>query len=74
MRGFRALAVAVVAAARHRPTSRVADREASVLFVRRRVAALDVQRHTSELGQGVTTVEQTVLGLAARTELGGLSY
>ncbi|WP_207630908.1 MULTISPECIES: type IV toxin-antitoxin system AbiEi family antitoxin [unclassified Actinopolyspora] len=69
----RALAVAVVAATRHRPTLRVADREATVLFVRRRVAALDVQRHTSELGQGwLTTVEQTVLDLAARPDLGGL--
>lgn len=69
----RALAVAVVAATRHRPTLHVADREATVLFVRRRVAALDVQRHTSELGQGwVTTIEQTVLDLAARPDLGGL--
>ncbi len=69
----RGLAVAVVAATRHRSTLHVADREATVLFVRRRVAALDVQRHTSELGQGwVTTIEQTVLDLAARPELGGL--
>lgn len=69
----RALAIAVVAAVRHRPTLHVADREAGVLFVRRRVAALDVQRHTSELGQGwVTTIEQTVLDLAARPDLGGL--
>ncbi|SFT53034.1 Transcriptional regulator, AbiEi antitoxin, Type IV TA system [Actinopolyspora lacussalsi subsp. righensis] len=69
----RALGVAVVAATRHRSTLRLADREATVCFVRRRVAALDVQRHTSELGQGwVTTVEQTVLDLAARPDLGGL--
>ncbi|SDK70882.1 Transcriptional regulator, AbiEi antitoxin, Type IV TA system [Actinopolyspora mzabensis] len=69
----RALGVAVVAATRHRPTLRLADREATVRFVRRRVAALDVQRHTSELGQGwVTTVEQTVLDLVARPDLGGL--
>ncbi|SDK20288.1 hypothetical protein SAMN04487820_105215 [Actinopolyspora mzabensis] len=33
----------------------------------------DVQRHTSELGQGwVTTVEQTVLDLVTLPELGGL--
>lgn len=69
----RALAVAVVAATRHRSRLHVADREATVLFVRRRVAALDVQRHTSELGQGwVTTIEQTVLDLAARPDLGNL--
>ncbi|GAB3544775.1 hypothetical protein J2S53_000020 [Actinopolyspora lacussalsi] len=69
----RALGVAVVAATRHRPTLRLADREATVRFVRRRVVALDVQRHTSELGQGwVTTVEQTVLDLVARSDLGGL--
>ncbi|KGI79713.1 hypothetical protein IL38_21130 [Actinopolyspora erythraea] len=69
----RALGVAVVAATRHRSTLRLADREATVRFVRRRVAALDVQRHTSELGQGwVTTVEQTVLDLVTRPDLGGL--
>lgn len=69
----RALAVAVVAATRHRSTLYLADRAATVLFVRRRVAALDVQRHTSELGQGwVATIEQTVLDLAARPDLGGL--
>lgn len=69
----RALGVAVIAARRHRPTLRLSDRDATVLFVRRDVHALDVQRHTTELGQGwVTTVEQTVLDLAARTDLGDL--
>lgn len=69
----RGLAVAVVAATRHRHTLHLADRDAAVLFVRRGVATLDVQRHTNELGQGwVTTVEQTVLDLAARPALGGL--
>lgn len=69
----RGLAVAVVAATRHRPRLRLADREATVLFVRRRVPDLDVQRHTSELGPAwVTTIEQTTLDLAARPDLGGL--
>lgn len=44
-----------------------------MLFVRSHVPALDVQRHAGELGQGwVTTIEQTVLDLAARTSLAGL--
>lgn len=69
----RAISVAIVAATRHRPTLHLADRDATVLFTRRNVAALDVQRYTGELGQGwVTTIEQTVLDLAARPELGGL--
>lgn len=70
----RAIAIAVVAAARHRPTLHLADRDATVLFIRRAVPTLDVQRYSCELGQGwVTTIEQTVLDLAARPELGGLS-
>ncbi|MPY98018.1 MAG: hypothetical protein GEU97_08455 [Actinophytocola sp.] len=69
----RAIAVAVVAARRHRATLRLADRDATVLFVRRDIRTLDLQRHTSELGDGwVTTIEQTVLDLAARPALGGL--
>ncbi len=48
----RAIGVAVVAMARHRPVLRLTDREAVVLFVRREVAGLDVQRHRSELGEG----------------------
>ncbi|MGP4021227.1 hypothetical protein [Saccharopolyspora sp. 5N708] len=69
----RGLAVAVVAAARRRPVLQLADRDASVVFVRRDVAALDLQQHTNELGRGwVTTVEQTILDLAARPELGGI--
>lgn len=44
-----------------------------VLFVRRDVTRLDTQRYPHELGEGwITTVEQTVLDLAARPELGGL--
>ncbi|WP_216902862.1 hypothetical protein [Nocardia alni] len=69
----RALSVAVVAASRHRSTLHLADRDADVLFVRRSVGGLDLQRYSSELGSGwVTTVEQTVVDLAARPDLGGL--
>ncbi|MGH3911492.1 MAG: hypothetical protein ACRDRM_11745 [Pseudonocardiaceae bacterium] len=69
----RALNVAVVAIRRHRRTLHLADRKATVLFVRRDVARLDVQRHQTELGQGwVTTVEQTLLDLIARPDLGGV--
>ncbi len=68
----RALMVAVVAVTRNRRTLRLADRDAEVLFVRRDVARLDVQRQRTELVEGwVTTVEQTVLDLAARPALGG---
>lgn len=67
----RALGVAVVAAARHRATIRLADRDADVLFVRRHVDRLDVRRRPLELGQGwVTGVEQTIVDLAGRPELG----
>lgn len=69
----RALGVAVVAAAGHRTELWLADRDAIVVFVRRNVSALDVERATTELGQGwVTTVEQTVLDLGARPNLGGM--
>lgn len=70
----RALGVAVVATAGHRNNLRLTDRDATVVFVRRDVRRLDCQRHTTELGQGlVTSVEQTLLDLAARPDLGGLS-
>lgn len=69
----RAIGVAMVAMARHRPVLRLIDRDAVVLFVRREVARLDVQRYRSELGEGwVTTVEQTVVDLAARPDWGGM--
>jgi hypothetical protein len=69
----RALGVAVVAAAGHRTELRLADRDAVVVFVRRDVSAIDLERRVTELGRGsVTTVEQTVLDLAARPGLGGL--
>lgn len=69
----RALNVAVVAVQRHRRPLHLIDRKATVLFVRRDIARLDVQRHQTELGQGwVTTVEQTLLDLIARPDLGGV--
>lgn len=71
----RALGVAVVAASGHRNELWLADRDAVVIFVRRNVSALDVERTTTELGQGwMTTVEQTVLDLGARPNLGGMPH
>lgn len=68
----RAVNVATVAVDRHRRTLHLADREAEVLFIRRDVASLDLQRHRTELGNGwVTTIEQTLLDLIARPTLGG---
>ncbi|GEL24893.1 hypothetical protein PSU4_38470 [Pseudonocardia sulfidoxydans NBRC 16205] len=56
---------------RHRRTLQLTDRNATILFVRRDVTRLDVQRHRTELGQGwVTSLEQTLLDLIARPELG----
>jgi len=70
----RALGVAVVAAAGHRRTLRLTDRDATVVFVRRDVTKLDCEQRQNELGRGlVTTVEQTLLDLAARPSLGGLT-
>jgi hypothetical protein len=67
----RALNVAVVAVERHRRALQLTDRKATVHFIRRDVARLDVQRHRTELGQGwITTVEQTLLDLIARPDLG----
>lgn len=69
----RAIGVATVAASRHRRVVRLADRDAEVLFVRRDVALIDVEQRTTELGTGwVTTVEQSILDLAARPTLGGM--
>jgi hypothetical protein len=70
----RALGVAVVAASRHRATIRLADREASIVFVRRNIKHVEVERRPLELGQGwVTTVEQTIVDLASRPELGSVA-
>jgi predicted transcriptional regulator of viral defense system len=69
----RALGVAVVAVPKQRPRLQVLD-DATVVFVRRHVADVDVERMTTELGDAyVTTSEQTVLDLAARPLLGNLA-
>jgi hypothetical protein len=68
----RALAVAVVAVPKQRPVLEIA--EARVVFARRDARKLDLERTETELGTGwVTTVEQTLLDLAARPTLGGVS-
>jgi len=70
----RALAVAVVAAPRQRPPVHLADRAAEVLFVRRDTQRLDAERVSTDLGTAlVTGVEQTVLDLAHRPDLGGVA-
>lgn len=67
----RALATSVVAIPRQRPAVRLTDRDAVVVFVKRRVDLLDAERMPTELGPAlVTTVEQTLLDLAHRPELG----
>jgi len=69
----RALAVAVVAIDRNRLNLTMADREATVLFVRRDTDRLDAERVSTDLGAAlVTTVEQTLLDLAHRPALGGV--
>jgi predicted transcriptional regulator of viral defense system len=68
----RAIAVAVVAVPKQRPTLRLAVGELG--FVERDVSRLEVERLDGELTNGwVTTVEQTLLDLAARPALGGLT-
>jgi predicted transcriptional regulator of viral defense system len=68
----RALAVAVVAVPKQRPALHID--KARVVFVARDVQRLDLERTTTELGTGwTTTVEQTLLDLAARPTLGGLT-
>jgi hypothetical protein len=67
----RDLAVAVVALDRQRAPLHVLG--GTVHFVRRDVAALDVQRVITVLGPGwVTTPEQTLLDLAHRPDFGGV--
>lgn len=67
----RALAIAVIAVPKQRPTLNTAVGQ--VVFSRRDCARLDVERIETELTSGwVTTVEQTLLDLAARPGLGGL--
>lgn len=68
----RELAVAFVSVPRQRPALSLLGGEAR--FVRRDVAALDVERWDSELGSGwVTTLEQTALDLVGRPERWTLS-
>lgn len=68
----RAVAVAVVAIPRQRPGLHLDIGQ--IEFVRRRVDRLDVERFETELVAGwVTTVEQTLLDLADRPTLGGLT-
>jgi hypothetical protein len=67
----RAAGVAVVAVPKQRPVLDV--RFGRVVFVKRDVARLDVERMDTQVTSGwVTTVEQTLLDLAARPGLGGL--
>lgn len=69
----RALGVAVVAAPKQRPPVALLDRTAAVVFVKRDVGRLEVERVLTDLGPVlVTTVEQTVLDLAHRPDLGGV--
>lgn len=69
----RAIAVAVVAVPRQHAPMHLTDRPATVLFVRRDVDGLDAERLRTELGAAlVTGIEQTVLDLARRPELGGM--
>ena len=55
-----------------RPPLQLADRQAQVIFVRRHISRLDVERCPTELGSAlITSAEQTVLDLAHRPSLGG---
>ena len=68
----RAVGVAVVAVPKQRP--RLETRFGAVVFVKRDVARLDVERVDTQVTSGwMTTVEQTLLDLAARPTLGGLA-
>lgn len=69
----RALGLAVVAIPKNRPRVTLADREAHVLFVRRDTARLDADRLSTDLGGAlVRAVEQTLLDLAHRPDVGGV--
>jgi predicted transcriptional regulator of viral defense system len=68
----RAVAVAVIAVPRQRPALRLDIGE--IVFVRRRFEQLTTERIDTEFVNGwVTTVEQTLLDLADRPTLGGLT-
>jgi hypothetical protein len=66
----RALAVAIVAAPNQHDPITLLDRPATVRFVKRDTARIDVETVTTELGRAlVTSIEQTVLDLARRPAL-----
>lgn len=67
----RALAIAVVAVERNRPALSLVDRDARVRFARRDTGRLQAERMNTDMGTAlVTTVEQTLLDLAHRPDLG----
>jgi len=69
----RALAVAIVAVQKNRPRLNLSDREAAIFFARRDPRRLDAERIDTDLGPALaTTVEQTLLDLAHRPDLGGV--
>ena len=69
----RAVGVCVVAVPKQRPPIELFEGCGTVTFVRRSTLALDAVRRLSDLGTClVTGIEQTVLDLAHRPELGGL--
>lgn len=68
----RALAAAIVAVPKQRPP--LDSDIGRVIFVKRSVAKLDLERIDTRLTSGwVTTIEQTILDLAARPTLAGLA-
>ncbi|WP_434453369.1 type IV toxin-antitoxin system AbiEi family antitoxin [Lentzea sp. E54] len=67
----RAIGTAVVAVPKQRPVLHTNVGE--IVFVKRNVQRLDLERVETELTTGwTTTPEQTVLDVAARPELGGI--
>ncbi len=68
----RALGTAVIAVPKQRPDLHTGF--GTIFFVTRTTPTLDLERATTELTDGwVTTTEQTILDLAARPTLGGLT-
>jgi predicted transcriptional regulator of viral defense system len=68
----RALAVAIVAVPKQRPA--LDTGAGRILFVKRDATRLDTERIETQLASGwVTTIEQTLIDLAARPTLGGLA-
>jgi hypothetical protein len=67
----REIAVTVIAVPKQRPA--LTTEFGRIIFVRRDVSTLDLERINTEITHGwVTTAEQTILDLAARPTLGGL--